>query len=63
MLRDSSPRSFEGDEAFVAVKVCDYLGASPANLIWFDTLSEYLVGWQVIAIGNGALPCILVENF
>jgi len=34
-----------------------------ANLIWFDTLQECLVNCPVAVIGNGALPCILVETF
>ncbi len=25
-------------------------------LIWFDSIPEYLVSWQIIMIGNGALP-------
>jgi len=33
------------------------------QLILFDTPSGYLVSWHVITIGNGTLPCILVENF
>jgi len=26
------------------------------QLIWFDSTPKYLVSWQVITIGNGALP-------
>ena len=41
-------------------------GVSPGHhpiLLGFDTFQEYLVNCQVAMIGNGALPCILVENF
>jgi hypothetical protein len=32
------------------------------QMVWFDTVPEYLLNWPAILIGQGILPCILAES-
>jgi hypothetical protein len=37
-------------------KGSDYLGTFALNVVWFDSIPEYLVNWQLTVIGHGILP-------